>query len=136
MAQSLCCSPFLSLSVNTTQKTGLISHKYTSRNANWITDTTYNSSNVAFDTLKVNATEKKPKPTAAKATSLLCPDCEGNGAKTCGQCEGGGVNLVDHYDGRFKAGTSCWLCRGKREVLCGSCNGAGFLGGFMSTFED
>jgi len=27
-------------------------------------------------------------------------------------------------------------CRGKRDILCGSCNGAGFLGGFMSTFDD
>uniref|UniRef100_A0A453S7R8 BSD2 cysteine rich domain-containing protein n=2 Tax=Aegilops tauschii subsp. strangulata TaxID=200361 RepID=A0A453S7R8_AEGTS len=26
--------------------------------------------------------------------------------------------------------------RGKREILCGSCNGAGFLGGFMSTADD
>jgi len=26
--------------------------------------------------------------------------------------------------------------RGKRDILCGSCNGAGFLGGFMSTFDD
>lgn len=33
------------------------------------------------------------------------------GAKQCGQCEGGGINIVDHYDGRFKAGASCWLCR-------------------------
>jgi len=27
-------------------------------------------------------------------------------------------------------------CRGKREILCGSCNGAGFLGGFLSTFDE
>lgn len=27
------------------------------------------------------------------------------------------------------------LYRGKREILCGSCNGAGFLGGFMSTSD-
>lgn len=26
---------------------------------------------------------------------------------------------------------SC-VCRGKKETLCGNCNGAGFLGGFMS----
>jgi hypothetical protein len=27
-------------------------------------------------------------------------------------------------------------CRGKRDILCGSCNGAGFMGGFMSTFDE
>nr|CAB3468050.1 unnamed protein product [Digitaria exilis] len=75
---------------------------------------------------------KKPQ----KANSILCKDCEGNGAIVCTQCEGKGVNSVDHFNGRFKAGALCWLCRGKREILCGSCNGAGFLGGFMSTFEE
>ncbi|KAK3001432.1 hypothetical protein RJ639_021832 [Escallonia herrerae] len=25
---------------------------------------------------------------------------------------------------------------GKREILCGDCNGAGFVGGFMSTFDE
>ena len=25
---------------------------------------------------------------------------------------------------------------GKKEMLCGNCNGAGFLGGFMSTFDE
>lgn len=33
------------------------------------------------------------------------------GAKKCGQCEGTGVNLVDHFNGQYKAGASCWLCR-------------------------
>lgn len=75
---------------------------------------------------------KKPQ----KVNSILCQDCEGNGAIVCTQCEGGGVNSVDHFNGRFKAGALCWLCRGKREILCGSCNGAGFLGGFMSTFDE
>lgn len=27
-------------------------------------------------------------------------------------------------------------CRGKKDVLCGECNGAGFLGGFLSSFDD
>ncbi|VAI77003.1 unnamed protein product [Triticum turgidum subsp. durum] len=58
------------------------------------------------------------------------------GAIACTQCKGGGENLEDHFGGRFKAGGLCWLCRGKREILCGSCNGAGFLGGFMSTADD
>jgi len=30
-----------------------------------------------------------------------------------------------------------YICfRGKKDILCGSCNGAGFIGGFMSTFDD
>jgi len=87
--------------------------------------------------VKTKATEndrsaKKPQ----KVNSILCQDCEGNGAIVCTQCEGNGVNSVDHFNGRFKAGALCWLCRGKREILCGSCNGAGFLGGFLSTFDE
>ncbi|MBA0625999.1 hypothetical protein Godav_003736 [Gossypium davidsonii] len=58
------------------------------------------------------------------------------GAKQCSQCKGTGVNSVDHFNGQFKAGGLCWLCRGKREILCGNCNGAGFTGGFMSTLDD
>ncbi|CAN6208161.1 unnamed protein product [Urochloa humidicola] len=87
--------------------------------------------------VKTKATEndqsaKKPQ----KVNSILCQDCEGNGAIVCTQCEGSGVNSADHFNGRFKAGALCWLCRGKREILCGSCNGAGFLGGFLSTFDE
>ncbi|EES18960.1 uncharacterized protein LOC8068178 [Sorghum bicolor] len=87
--------------------------------------------------VKTKATEndqsaKKPQ----KVNSILCQDCEGNGAIACTKCEGTGVNSVDYFEGRFKAGALCWLCRGKREILCGSCNGAGFLGGFMSTFDE
>ncbi|KAF8081616.1 hypothetical protein N665_0874s0010 [Sinapis alba] len=68
-----------------------------------------------------------------KSNSILCPNCEGKGAVACSQCKGGGVNLIDHFNGQFKAGDSCWLCSGKNMVLCGDCNGAGFLGGFLST---
>ncbi|CAL5052041.1 unnamed protein product [Urochloa decumbens] len=103
--------------------------------------------------VKTKATEndqsaKKPQ----KVNSILCQDCEGNelygiaqvhensavktSAIVCTQCEGSGVNSADHFNGRFKAGALCWLCRGKREILCGSCNGAGFLGGFMSTCDE
>ncbi|WZZ00234.1 hypothetical protein YC2023_072562 [Brassica napus] len=57
-------------------------------------------------------------------------------AVACSQCKGGGVNLTDHFNGQFKAGGLCWLCRGKKEVLCGECNGAGFIGGFLSTFDE
>ncbi|KAF9613510.1 hypothetical protein IFM89_008357 [Coptis chinensis] len=72
----------------------------------------------------------------AKTNSLVCAQCDGNGALACSQCDGTGVNSVDHFQGRFKAGGLCWLCRGKKEMLCGSCNGAGFMGGFMSTFDE
>ncbi|KAL5200522.1 hypothetical protein ABZP36_021725 [Zizania latifolia] len=89
-----------------------------------------------FQSVKTKATEndqvvKKPQ----KVTSIVCKGCEGNGALQCTQCKGSGVNSVDHFNGQFKAGGLCWLCRGKREILCGSCNGAGFLGGFLSTFD-
>ncbi|XAR66897.1 hypothetical protein NMG60_11013270 [Bertholletia excelsa] len=67
---------------------------------------------------------------------IVCADCDGNGMKVCSQCKGSGVNSEDHFNGRYKAGELCWLCRGKREILCGNCNGAGFIGGFMSTFDD
>ncbi|KAA3476920.1 chaperone protein DnaJ-like [Gossypium australe] len=76
------------------------------------------------------------KNQSTKPTSIVCADCEGNGAKQCSQCKGTGVNSVDHFNGQFKAGGLCWLCRGKREILCGNCNGAGFIGGFMSTLDD
>ncbi|CAH8308296.1 unnamed protein product [Eruca vesicaria subsp. sativa] len=68
-----------------------------------------------------------------KSNSILCPNCEGKGAVACSQCKGGGVNLIDHFNGQFKAGDSCWLCSEKKLILCGECNGAGFLGGFLST---
>ncbi|KAG6413840.1 hypothetical protein SASPL_126555 [Salvia splendens] len=153
MALSLCSSTRMSF--NTTPKTGtslslslfvlllfyryqfasLISDRFTSGRVNWITDATNTSNNASFQPLK--ATPEDDKKTApAKVASILCQDCEGNGAKQCGQCKGTGINSVDHFNGQYKAGASCWLCRGKREVLCGSCNGAGFLGGFLSSLED
>ncbi|XP_050364812.1 protein BUNDLE SHEATH DEFECTIVE 2, chloroplastic-like [Argentina anserina] len=67
--------------------------------------------------------------------SMVCSDCEGNGAVLCSQCKGSGVNADDLFGGQFKAGESCWLCGGRKEMLCGTCNGAGFLGGFMSTSD-
>ncbi|KAJ9163109.1 hypothetical protein P3X46_022814 [Hevea brasiliensis] len=86
-----------------------------------------------FQSLEVKATDSGK---STKPNSLVCPDCDGNGAILCSQCKGTGVNSVDHFNGQFKAGGLCWLCRGKRDILCGSCNGAGFIGGFMSTFDD
>ncbi|XVF71317.1 hypothetical protein PTKIN_Ptkin12aG0027700 [Pterospermum kingtungense] len=53
----------------------------------------------------------------------------------CSQCKSSRVNSVDFFNGEFKAGDSCWLCGGKKEMLCGNCNGAGFVGGFISTGE-
>ncbi|OVA00426.1 hypothetical protein BVC80_9089g3 [Macleaya cordata] len=71
-----------------------------------------------------------------KPASIVCKNCDGNGAVQCSQCKGTGVNSVDHFNGQFKAGGLCWLCRGKKDMLCGDCNGAGFTGGFMSTFDE
>ncbi|URD86983.1 bundle sheath defective protein 2 [Musa troglodytarum] len=88
-----------------------------------------------FQSLRVKATESSTN-SGTKPNSIVCADCDGNGAKLCTQCQGTGVNSVDHFNGRFKAGALCWLCRGKKEILCGNCNGAGFLGGFMSTFDE
>ncbi|CAI0415049.1 unnamed protein product [Linum tenue] len=73
---------------------------------------------------------------APKPKSVICTDCDGNGAVQCSQCKGSGVNPVDFFNGQFKAGDSCWLCGGKQDMLCGNCNGAGFIGGFMSTFDE
>ncbi|XP_058781016.1 protein BUNDLE SHEATH DEFECTIVE 2, chloroplastic-like [Vicia villosa] len=70
-----------------------------------------------------------------KPNSVICADCDGNGAVVCSQCKGDGVNSVDFFNGLFKAGASCWLCGGRKEILCGSCNGAGFIGGFLSTYD-
>ncbi|XP_010915797.1 protein BUNDLE SHEATH DEFECTIVE 2, chloroplastic isoform X2 [Elaeis guineensis] len=88
----------------------------------------------SFQSLKAKATDSSNQGT--KPNSIVCADCDGNGAVLCKQCKGTGVNSVDHFNGQFKAGGTCWLCRGKREILCGNCNGAGFLGGFMSSFDD
>ncbi|CAL9247267.1 unnamed protein product [Arabidopsis halleri] len=83
---------------------------------------------------EVKAANNNPQST--KPNSLVCANCDGNGCVACSQCKGGGVNLIDHFNGQFKAGALCWLCRGKKEVLCGDCNGAGFIGGFLSTFDE
>ncbi|XP_065850690.1 protein BUNDLE SHEATH DEFECTIVE 2, chloroplastic-like [Euphorbia lathyris] len=88
-----------------------------------------------FQSLQVKA-EAVDSNKSSKTSSIVCGDCDGNGALQCAQCKGTGVNSVDHFNGQFKAGGLCWLCRGKRDILCGNCNGAGFLGGFMSTFDE
>ncbi|XP_020592638.1 uncharacterized protein LOC110033108 [Phalaenopsis equestris] len=91
------------------------------------------SPNSNVQSFRVNAAGFNP---STKPNSIVCSDCDGNGAVLCKQCKGSGVNSVDHFNGQFKAGELCWLCRGKRDILCGNCNGAGFIGGFMSTFDD
>ncbi|KAL3629571.1 metal homeostatis protein bsd2 [Castilleja foliolosa] len=133
MASSLCFAPLISS--NAIDRPGLSSLKSSSRKGNWIgVEVAYSSKTSAFEALKVNAaTDDKP---SIKVNSILCSDCEGNGAKVCSQCQGAGVNSEDHFNGQFKAGALCWLCRGKKEILCGNCNGAGFMGGFMSTQDE
>ncbi|CAA0839397.1 DnaJ/Hsp40 cysteine-rich domain superfamily protein [Striga hermonthica] len=132
MANSLCFGPFISSNV-VDNRPGLISHKFSSKKANWLSDATCSSKAAPFEALKLRATDSKP---STKPNSIICAECDGDGAKKCTQCQGTGVNSVDHFNGQFKAGNMCWLCRGKKEILCGNCNGAGFIGGFMSTFDD
>uniref|UniRef100_A0A5B7C572 BSD2 cysteine rich domain-containing protein n=1 Tax=Davidia involucrata TaxID=16924 RepID=A0A5B7C572_DAVIN len=88
---------------------------------------------VKFFSVKAKAADSDQR---TKVNSVICADCDGNGAVLCSQCKGSGVNSVDYFDGQFKAGESCWLCGGKKDMLCGNCNGAGFVGGFMSTFDN
>ena len=47
--------------------------------------------------------------------------CRGTGKKTCGQCQGGGGNREDLFQGRFKQGDRCWLCGGTGQTMCGNC---------------
>ncbi|XVE97432.1 hypothetical protein REPUB_Repub03eG0019000 [Reevesia pubescens] len=91
------------------------------------------SSKAKLHTVKTKAA---PSNRNTKPNSVICADCDGNGAVLCSQCKGSGVNPVDFFNGQFKAGDSCWLCGGKKEILCGNCNGAGFVGGFMSTYDE
>ncbi|OMO61673.1 hypothetical protein CCACVL1_23322, partial [Corchorus capsularis] len=86
-----------------------------------------------FHSVKAKAV---PSSRNTKPNSVICGDCDGNGAVPCSQCKGSGVNPVDFFNGEFKAGDSCWLCGGKKQMLCGNCNGAGFIGGFMSTDDE
>ncbi|KAK9279249.1 hypothetical protein L1049_012927 [Liquidambar formosana] len=98
-----------------------------------IDDVFRNSPTVKFNTLKAKAAKSNQ---SKKPNSVICADCDGNGAVLCSQCKGSGVNSIDYFNGQFKVGESCWLCGGKKDMLCGNCNGAGFVGGFMSTFDE
>mmetsp|Transcript_5292 Transcript_5292/g.8732 ORF Transcript_5292/g.8732 Transcript_5292/m.8732 type:complete len:160 (-) Transcript_5292:427-906(-) len=53
--------------------------------------------------------------------TLVCKVCANQGVVPCKQCEGGGVNLSDHFGGKFKTGEQCWLCRGLKMHACSDC---------------
>ncbi|KAL3535859.1 hypothetical protein ACH5RR_004320 [Cinchona calisaya] len=133
MSYSLCFSPLTSF--KPINKTGITIGHCNGRKVQWMSDVTHHSSKIAtnLQNLEVQATSSNQ---STKPNSLVCAECDGNGAILCKQCKGSGVNSVDHFNGQFKAGGLCWLCRGKREILCGNCNGAGFVGGIMSTPDD
>lgn len=128
MTNSLCFAPVSSF--KPPSKPGLIGgNPTTSPKLIWVTN-----QNLKFQGFEAKATDGTKSGT--KTNSIVCADCDGNGAIQCTQCKGKGVNSQDHFNGQFKAGGLCWLCRGKKEILCGGCNGAGFRGGFMSSFEE
>ncbi|XWS72921.1 hypothetical protein CRYUN_Cryun02cG0081100 [Craigia yunnanensis] len=131
MANSLCFTSVCSF--NTPNKPGIIIDNSVPRKVLRASEVFKSSKSARIRSLEAKAADKNQ---STKPNSIVCADCEGNGAKQCHQCKGTGVNSVDHFNGQFKAGGLCWLCRGKREILCGNCNGAGFIGGFMSTFDD
>lgn len=41
------------------------------------------------------------------------------------------IDTLVHLDFSFDTHNS----RGRKEMLCGNCNGAGFIGGFLSTYD-
>ncbi|KAK8654972.1 hypothetical protein V6N13_107565 [Hibiscus sabdariffa] len=132
MANSVCLTSVCSF--HTPCKPGLIVDNNSFPKMGFMVNHVFKSSrNARIQSLEAKAADKNQ---STKPKSIVCEDCEGNGAKQCHQCKGTGVNSVDHFNGQFKAGGLCWLCRGKREILCGNCNGAGFLGGFLSTFDE
>ncbi|GAV68349.1 hypothetical protein CFOL_v3_11852 [Cephalotus follicularis] len=131
MTNSICFTPVCSL--KSPNKPGLIFGSSVAGKVLRVNKIFQSSKTSKFQSLVVKATDGNQR---TKPKSILCADCDGNGAVQCSQCKGTGVNSVDHFNGQFKAGGLCWLCRGKKDILCGQCNGAGFVGGFMSTFDD
>ncbi|XP_010533162.1 PREDICTED: uncharacterized protein LOC104808988 [Tarenaya hassleriana] len=132
MAHSLCFSP--TFSFQSPSKPGrIVIDKSLARKVVFVREVLQSSRASKTQSFVAKAANSNQ---STKINSIVCADCEGNGAVACTQCKGSGVNSVDHFNGQFKAGGICWLCRGKREILCGSCNGAGFLGGFLSTFDE
>ncbi|GMH27317.1 hypothetical protein Nepgr_029160 [Nepenthes gracilis] len=130
MANSICFTPVTSFM--SPSKPGIATGNVVTRKLTTINEALPGSGTSNFRSFELQATGNDK---SAKPNSLLCSDCEGNGALLCSQCKGTGVNSKDHFNGQFKAGGLCWLCRGKKEILCGNCNGAGFVGGFMSTAD-
>ncbi|BBG95505.1 DnaJ/Hsp40 cysteine-rich domain superfamily protein [Prunus dulcis] len=59
-----------------------------------------NSTTARFFHVKAKA-EKSNE--SIKPNSMVCSDCEGNGAILCSQCKGSGVNSADLFNGQFKA---------------------------------
>ncbi|KAJ4837666.1 hypothetical protein Tsubulata_013877 [Turnera subulata] len=131
MSNSICFSPVCSLAPST--KPGVFIRASNAGKVLQVHQILQRSTNSKFQTLEAKAAGGNR---GTKPNSIVCANCDGNGAIACSQCKGSGVNSVDHFNGQFKAGGLCWLCRGKKETLCGDCNGAGFVGGFMSTFDD
>ena len=56
-------------------------------------------------------------PRFVDSLSLLIFFPRFSGAVQCAQCQGTGVNSEDHFNGRFKAGGLCWLCRYAQKAL-------------------
>ncbi|KAB5514209.1 hypothetical protein DKX38_028115 [Salix brachista] len=114
-----------------------------------------------FPSLEVKAVDGSNKRT--KPNSIVCADCDGNvrqlGSKFLASVlvvhyralnakvrelilrttSMDSSKLVDYVGSAGKGSKlsshNYLLDTGKREILCGNCNGAGFMGGFMSSFD-
>ncbi|KAB2618636.1 hypothetical protein D8674_014505 [Pyrus ussuriensis x Pyrus communis] len=106
MATSLSFTPLCSF--NSINKPRVYIENSTRGNVIRVNEVFRSSKAANFQSWEVKATDGTP---TTKVNSIVCSACEGNGAKACSQCEGTGVNSVDHFNGQFKAGGVCWLCR-------------------------
>jgi len=83
----------------------------------------------------------------AMPDSTVCPDCNAKGIVVCWACKGTGVNDEDCEEligtsvenlrqqsgvmnalWYFHKGGPCWICRGKPDVPCTTCEGTGIRG--------
>ncbi|XP_038889638.1 protein BUNDLE SHEATH DEFECTIVE 2, chloroplastic-like [Benincasa hispida] len=136
MAFSTCSStPICSFNHSSKPNSGVLLGNSVPQKAFRINKAFQRTNPIRLLSFEVKASDGADSNQTTKYKSIVCTDCDGNGAVLCSQCKGTGVNSVDHFNGQFKAGSLCWLCRGKRDILCGGCNGAGFVGGFMSTAD-
>ncbi|KAL5783126.1 hypothetical protein ACOSP7_008155 [Xanthoceras sorbifolium] len=133
MASVSCSTPLFSFRAATVKPCTYVANSSTDQKVCCIHGVFQNSKTDQAHSFRVKAAASNRN---TKPNSVICGDCDGNGAVQCSQCKGNGVNSVDLFNGQFKAGDSCWLCGGKKDMLCGNCNGAGFVGGFMSTFDE